>query len=259
MPLFHGFELGVPRARLLPARLLGRCGLAPGRQAHIAGVYERIERCGVRVTPLRKMSVGFFVCAAAFLIPLQVEAWIEAGGAALDGPRNEFLNGSGADGGDGSAGGGNSSSARPLACARGDACPSIAWHLLAYLVMTTSEILVSITGLEFSYTQAPPSMKSMIMACYLGATSAGNMLTVLINVSIQNPDGSTKWTDVEYFRFFTMLMFATALAFVPYAYFFKEKRFVQGAAEQQRQHQRWPRELAAGDVDLVSTASAVDR
>jgi len=38
--------------------------------------------------------------------------------------------------------------------------PSINWQLLAYVILTLGEAMVSITGLEFSYTQAPNSMKS---------------------------------------------------------------------------------------------------
>jgi POT family proton-dependent oligopeptide transporter len=43
----------------------------------------------------------------------------------------------------------------------------IGWQGVAYLLMTTAEILISITVLEFSYTQAPPRLKSFIMALYL--------------------------------------------------------------------------------------------
>jgi POT family proton-dependent oligopeptide transporter len=42
-----------------------------------------------------------------------------------------------------------------LQIARGGV-PGIGWHLLAYVILTASEVLVSVTGLEFSYTQAPP-------------------------------------------------------------------------------------------------------
>ena len=42
--------------------------------------------------------------------------------------------------------------------------PSIAWQILAYAILTASEVLVSITCLEFSYTQAPNSLKSFIIA-----------------------------------------------------------------------------------------------
>ena len=36
------------------------------------------------------------------------------------------------------------------------------------------------------------------------------------------------WSEVEYYRFFTLLMFVTAAAFVPYAACYKEKRYFQG-------------------------------
>ena len=58
------------------------------------------------------------------------------------------------------------------------ATPSIGWQLLAYLVLTTAEVLVSVTALEFSYTQAPPRMKSLVMAFFLLSTSMGNLLNL---------------------------------------------------------------------------------
>src|SRR5262249_35776462 len=48
------------------------------------------------------------------------------------------------------------------------------WQIVAYVVLTASEILVSITALEFSYKQAPLRMKSFIMALFLFSTSIGN-------------------------------------------------------------------------------------
>ena len=41
------------------------------------------------------------------------------------------------------------------------------WQILAYVVLTATEVLVSITALEFSYKQAPLRMKSFIMALFL--------------------------------------------------------------------------------------------
>ena len=41
------------------------------------------------------------------------------------------------------------------------------WQILAYVVLSASEVLVSITALEFSYKQAPLRMKSFIMALFL--------------------------------------------------------------------------------------------
>lgn len=65
--------------------------------------------------------------------------------------------------------------------------PSIAWQLWAYLLLTSAEIMISITGLEFSYTQAPKTMKSVIMAVWLFSVSLGNLFTGWVNHSIQTP------------------------------------------------------------------------
>lgn len=65
--------------------------------------------------------------------------------------------------------------------------PSISWQLVAFIALTASEIMVSIVCLEFSYTQAPKSMKSLIMALFLFAVSLGNIVTAQINHFIQVP------------------------------------------------------------------------
>lgn len=58
---------------------------------------------------------------------------------------------------------------------------SIWWQILAYAVLTASEVMVSITALEFSYKQAPLKMKSFIMALFLLSTSLGNLFTAGVN------------------------------------------------------------------------------
>ncbi len=65
--------------------------------------------------------------------------------------------------------------------------PNIAWQILAYALLTASEVLVSITALEFAYTQAPPKMKSVIMSLYLFSVAVGNFLTAGVNHAIQIP------------------------------------------------------------------------
>jgi len=67
--------------------------------------------------------------------------------------------------------------------------PSIGWQVLAYAVLTASEVMVSITGLEFAYTQAPKKMKSLIMALFLMSVSLGNLFTAGVNSYIMVPDG----------------------------------------------------------------------
>jgi proton-dependent oligopeptide transporter, POT family len=67
--------------------------------------------------------------------------------------------------------------------------PSIGWQVLAYAILTASEVMVSITGLEFAYTQAPKRMKSVIMALFLMSVSLGNLFTAGVNHFIVVPDG----------------------------------------------------------------------
>ncbi|MBT5017355.1 MAG: POT family MFS transporter [Planctomicrobium sp.] len=65
--------------------------------------------------------------------------------------------------------------------------PSIAWQLWAYVLITAGEIMVSITGLEFSYAQAPKSMKSIVMSLWLAFVAFGNVVTAQVNEYIQIP------------------------------------------------------------------------
>jgi len=64
---------------------------------------------------------------------------------------------------------------------------SLWWQITAYGVLTASEVLVSITGLEYSYKQAPPVMKSTIMSLFLLSTSVGNGLTATVNDLMVRP------------------------------------------------------------------------
>ena len=61
------------------------------------------------------------------------------------------------------------------------------WQILAYVVLTAAEILVSITALEFSYKQAPLRMKSFIMALFLLSTSLGNLMIAGVNGAMIKP------------------------------------------------------------------------
>lgn len=49
-----------------------------------------------------------------------------------------------------------------------------------YIIITASEVMFSVTGLEFAYSQSPTSMKSLLQACWLLAIAAGNVLVVFI-------------------------------------------------------------------------------
>ena len=84
--------------------------------------------------------------------------------------------------------------------------PNIVWQLLAFVVITSAEVMVSITCLEFSYTQAPRALKSVIMALFLLSVSFGNAFTSLVNYFIQNEDGSVLLAGAAYYWFFAGVM-----------------------------------------------------
>ena len=104
--------------------------------------------------------------------------------------------------------------------------PSIGWQLLAYVVLTAAEVMVSITCLEFSYTQAPKTMKSFVMAFFMLSISLGNLFTSAVNFFIQKPDGSSKLEGAEYFLFFTLLMLVTAVLFMLLARFYRGRTYI---------------------------------
>ena len=58
--------------------------------------------------------------------------------------------------------------------------PSVLWQLAPYVALTLGEVLVSVTGLEFAYSQAPPSMKGTIQSFWLLTTFAGNLVVAVM-------------------------------------------------------------------------------
>jgi POT family proton-dependent oligopeptide transporter len=63
---------------------------------------------------------------------------------------------------------------------------SILWQLLPYALLTMGEVLVSATGLEFAYSQAPASMKGSIMSFWTLAVTVGNLWVLVVNASVKN-------------------------------------------------------------------------
>jgi POT family proton-dependent oligopeptide transporter len=113
---------------------------------------------------------------------------------------------------------------------------NVGWQLLAFVVLTAGEIMVSITSLEFSYTQAPRKMKSLVMSVFLASIALGNAITAAVNYWIQKPAvstwlfGSTKVVGEVYYLLFAALMLVTAILFIFVALLYREKTYLQDAA-----------------------------
>jgi len=87
--------------------------------------------------------------------------------------------------------------------------------------------MVSITYLEFTYTQAPRKMKSVIMSVFFLSIALGNKFTSLVNKFIQNEDGTSKLEGADYYWFFTVAMLAAAVLFSIVGKFYREKTYIQ--------------------------------
>lgn len=135
-------------------------------------VFPALERRGVRVTPLRKMTVGMFVMVFSFVAAAAVEAALEAGLA-----------------------------------------PHVAWQVPQYVFLAVGEVLVSVTALEFAYSQAPAHMKSVIMAMWYLTIWAGSLLTAAVA-------WLNRFHGVAFFGFFAALMLVAAIAFALVAWWY---------------------------------------
>jgi POT family proton-dependent oligopeptide transporter len=147
-------------------------------------VYKPLEKRGREVRPLQKMTVGMFMAAVAFAVAALLQQVVEAGGEDVH----------------------------------------VLWQVLQYVVMTTAEVLVSVTGLEFAYTQAPRTMKSTIMGFWLLCVTFGNVLVAFLAPM------QTILSLSQFFWVFTGLMTAAALIFALMAKLYKGRTYLQEEA-----------------------------
>jgi len=110
--------------------------------------------------------------------------------------------------------------------------PSIGWQFFAYIFLTGAEVMVSVTALEFAYTQAPNEMKSVVQSINLLSIALGNIFSAIVNEVISNPDGTSKLPGASYYWFFTISMLVTAILFIPIARWYKPREYIQAEAEQ---------------------------
>ncbi len=86
------------------------------------------------------------------------------------------------------------------------------WQVLAFLIITVAEILISVTGLELAFVAAPKTMKSFVTACWLAVVFLANLL---INAPITQLYQHMK--PGVYFAMLAVAMAAVVLVFIPVA------------------------------------------
>jgi proton-dependent oligopeptide transporter, POT family len=128
----------------------------------------------------------------------------------------------------------------------------ILWQILPYALLTFGEVLVSATGLEFAYSQAPHEMKGVIMSFWNLTTSIGNLWVLLVNAAIRNDSvtESIKATGVSETTFL-MFFFAGFAGLATLAFWLYARRY--RVADHYRVTE------APGKKDPLPTATAIEK
>ena len=147
-------------------------------------VYMPLRARGIEIKPLTKMTMGMFLTAVAFTAAALLQQRIQAAG---------------------------------------EGSVHALWQVVQYFIMTIAEALVSITGLEFAYTQAPRAMKSTIMSFWLLCVAFGNLLVAFL-APLQKTIALS-----EFFWLFAGLMAGAAVIFALLARLYKGKVYLQHA------------------------------
>jgi len=130
------------------------------------GIYPLLRKLRIPFKPITRITFGFFMTAASMAYAAGIQRWIYNSG-----PCFEF----------------------PLECAASEdgALPNrvhVAVQTPAYVLIGLGEIFASITGLEYAFTKAPPSMKSLVMAIFLLQNAFGSAIGIAISPTSKNPN-----------------------------------------------------------------------
>ncbi len=129
-------------------------------------VYPLLRKWGIPFKPITRIAVGFFTASLAMGYAAVVQYLIYQRGPCYEAPL--ACDAAGPDG------------AIPNAI-------HVAVQTPAYLFIGLSEIFASITGLEYAYTKAPPSMKSFVMSIFLVTSAGGFALGIALSPTAKDP------------------------------------------------------------------------
>uniref|UniRef100_A0A8D3BPJ9 Solute carrier family 15 member 1a n=1 Tax=Scophthalmus maximus TaxID=52904 RepID=A0A8D3BPJ9_SCOMX len=90
----------------------------------------------------------------------------------------------------------------------------MALQIPQYFFITAGEVMFSVTGLEFSYSQAPSNMKAVLQAGWLFTVAIGNFIVLIVAELAKIPK---QWAE---YVLFASLLFAVCVIFSIMAYFY---------------------------------------
>ncbi|XP_075418811.1 solute carrier family 15 member 1 [Tenrec ecaudatus] len=91
---------------------------------------------------------------------------------------------------------------------------NMALQIPQYFLLTCGEVVFSVTGLEFSYSQAPSNMKSVLQAGWLLTVAVGNIIVLIVAGAGQF---SEQWAE---YILFAALLLAVCIIFAIMARFY---------------------------------------
>lgn len=114
-------------------------------------IYPSLRKAGIRFTPIKKITAGFFVSASAMIWAAIVQHYMYKKSICGKFPTGD-LDQPDADG-------------NPIKCPEADI--NVWSQAGSYVLVALSEVFASITSLEYAYSKAPKSMRSMVQAVAL--------------------------------------------------------------------------------------------
>ncbi|KAH1490562.1 hypothetical protein LV164_007039 [Aspergillus fumigatus] len=129
-------------------------------------VYPLLRRFHIRFRPITRISLGFVVASLAMMYAAIVQHLIYSAGPCYEHP---LCDASKIDG-----------------TAQGNRV-HIAIQTPAYMFIGISEIFASVSGLEYAYTKAPPSMKSFVQSMYLLTNAFGSAIAEALTPAAFDP------------------------------------------------------------------------
>jgi len=134
-------------------------------------LYPLWAKCHPSVTALHKMALGMLFCSASYISTAFVQIKVDKYNGKV----------------------------------------SVFYQLPQYILISIGEILVSITGLEFAYTQAPTSMKAFIVSFNLLMVAIGNLCAGSVYTIVKGLGRA------DIFFLFAILMGVNLLVFIFFA------------------------------------------
>lgn len=111
-------------------------------------IYPALRKAGINFTPIKKITLGFFTGSMAMIWAAVIQSYLYK----------------------------HSDCGNEAASCETVVNINVWAQTGSYVLIAISEILASITGLEYAFTKAPKNMRSLVMSCFLFMSALSSAL-----------------------------------------------------------------------------------